>query len=242
LKKKALLIRSAEEVSPIVPGVQRDVDNWKMYLSNNYSGVWSIENGEIEILTSPTLAKINSVVLSMKNLDYSLIIFIGHGFVRQDSLGINETFLVLNNNEDISERKLNPGNCKCLMIFDCCRTTLNEYDSLDESVLKPHFASFYKEKNYSDAFDKELLKCENGCVKLYAASFKQSANDAASFSQVLLRVTAELYDSNSPGITNIKDIFTKTTEYFKKNFPQQTPCYEGGRRLFHFPFLIKLQG
>ena len=242
MKRKALLIGAAPLTFEPTPGVLNDLHQWNSFLRSLHGGAW-YDKTEIVSLYNQSSEIILKEVSSMTNHDYALILFAGHGEIKKDYLGLYETFLFINENDKLSERDLNPGNSRCMIFLDCCRTKSEETDVILESEYIVKAASElneYEILKYREQFDKYVLKCEKGCTKVYAAKLDQEADDTNSFSKILLRF-AILWSKKNFGLLSIDKAMDMTKTFFSKVNPQQSPRYQGGRRLHHYPFAINLE-
>ena len=163
-----------------------------------------------------------------------MILFSGHGDVVKDRLGFPRTHIYLNDYEAVSELEMNPKNPRVTMILDCCR---RERKIIGESMEK--FATDEFLLNGVDtrqSYEAAIAECETGCVKVYAAALGQQAADEDSFTRTMLACAKEYYVKGMPSnVLTVKDAVELANAELP---PQQTPVYNGGRRLHHFPFAV----
>lgn len=234
MKRKALIIGSSPDNDPLW-GVKRDVDSWKNYLVSIAGGAWD-ESSELEVLEEPTVDELLKAKAAMEGADFGLIVFIGHGYVEDDSMGNPETFFILNDDEVISERKVNPRTPWFLSVMDCCR----KYEQIEESV------QIKKSASLEDAaaavlarslYELAISQAEKGWVKMYAADLGQSASDDVSFSHILIQESVK-WSERHAGVLDTKTAFDFVFKRFEQINPQQQPVHRAGRRNRHFPFAI----
>ena len=210
-------------------GISADIVAWKRYLMSSYGGCWT--GDEIVDLSGSGKEHISAVFQASSMVDYSLVCFSGHGYLAKDKWGFSVTKVWINDVVEMSERDLNPGCPWCMQIFDCCRKgPENEKVAFPNETLN---------KSVQDdtrmLFENELLKCERGLVKVYAASEGEEAADERSFSRVLMAVSKDKAVASANGVLHIDDAVRFANEEMP---PQQNPVYRGGRRLHHFPFAV----
>lgn len=212
-----------------LPGVIADIAAWKRYLMSPYGGSWVAD--EIMDLSGLGTGDIRASLQTGRSVDYSLVCFAGHGYLLKDQWGFALTMVWVNDVDKMSERELNPGSPRSMMILDCCRK--------GEEDEKTAFANEARNMRYDydtrSLFEKELLRCEKGLVKIYAADEEEGADDERSFSRVLMEVAKNAVGTYPDGILPINH----AVELAKAELPpQQNPVYHGGRRLHHFPFAV----
>ena len=213
-------------------GVGADIAAWKQYLMSPCGGSWAEE--EIFDLSGSSKETIVSMFQVGRTVDYSLVCFSGHGYLTKDRFGFNMTMTLINDVDEMSERELNPGSPWCMQVFDCCRKwSENEKVGFSKEAFNASF-----QHNTRALFENEMLKCEKGLVKVFAAGEGQAAADKKSFSRTLIEIARSAVETCQDGILRINDAvrFAQT-----EMPPQQTPVYLGGRRLHHFPFAVKSQ-
>lgn len=213
-------------------GVGSDISAWKQYLMSPYGGSWAED--EILDLSGRSKDNIVSMLQVGRAIDYSLVCFSGHGYLTKDKFGFNMTMTLVNDVDEMSERELNPGSPWCMQVFDCCRKGAeNEKVAFSNEALNKSF-----QYNTRILFENELLKCERGLVKVFAAGEGEEADDNRSFSRVLMEVSKLMVGTCQDGVLRIDDAVRFAQIEMP---PQQTPVYLGGRRLHHFPFAVKAQ-
>lgn len=204
---------------------------------SNSGGAW--EDSEIIELNNPNREKILWATAALEGADYGVTVFLGHGYVENDEMGIPFTFLNLKNDEVITERELNPGTPWYMSVLDCCR----KYEVVGESISFSKTASTADEgavKRARASFEQALQRAEKGWVRLYAADLHQGASDAVSFSNILIKEALKWSETGS-AILNTQDAYDLVSARFKQINPQQTPIHHAGRRLHFFPVAVGLK-
>lgn len=233
MQRRAFLIGgNYQKPGNLLLGVGADIVAWKQYLMSPFGGSWAED--EILDLSGSSKDNIVSMLQVGRTVDYSLVCFSGHGYLTKDRLGFNMTMTLINDVDEMSERELNPGSPWCLQIFDCCRKgPENEKVGFSNEALNKSV-----QHDTKMLFENELLKCERGLVKVFAADEGQAAADKKSFSRTLIEIARSAVETCQDGILRINDAVRFAQIEMP---PQQTPVYLGGRRLHHFPFAVKNQ-
>lgn len=244
MKRVAVLIQSPLSGRDYLSGVGVDIASWQSFLTSLPGGAWN--DDEIVVLKNPSKTTLKSSLILAKYSDFAIVAFSGHGFVQRDEfLGVPETFLYLNESEDrsesvISEYELNPGTPRCVLSFDCCRkiesTVLAESvnDDADFSRVSESDREFFRIE-----YERQVMRCEKGCSRLYAASLNESASDQPSFTQILTSFVKKWSMLNPHKSMDFANAMSETVNIMKTRYHlSQTPVYNGGRRLNHFPIVI----
>ena len=239
MNRIAILIGASTKKDPI-PGVTTDVLHWKDFLMSNIGGAWNNDSEIFEIL-KPTKNNVLKAIKTASKYDYALISFSGHGYVDKDEIGFNETFLCLNDDEKISERVLNPGGARCMIIMDCCHHLPSKGNDIVMESIKVASKISSDNTRYRALFEHEILKCEKGCTRIYSADINESAEDETSFTNILL-TTANIWASLNSGVLKINKAMDNVSSIIEEIHSQQHPKYFGGRRLNHFPFAVNPVG
>lgn len=233
MQRRAFLI-GGDYASPDnqLPGIRADILAWKHFLMSPIGGNW-YEN-EIMDLSGQDKTQILSDLQTGQAMDYSLVCFSGHGYLTKDRFGFSMTMTLINDDIEMSERELNPGSPWTMIVLDCCRRGAdNEKVAISNEVLNMSY-----QRDTRTLFEGELLKCERGLVKVFAADEGQAADDDKSFSRVLIEVANSMVETCRGGVLRIND----AVRFAREEMPsQQNPVYMGGRRLHHFPLAVKSQ-
>lgn len=123
MKRLAILIAAPKiRGSRVLPGTEVDVVNLKNWLHSNNGGAW--EEDEIRTFTSPSYADLKPSLLDQRDCDYAFNAFAGHGYTVRAEYGNHDTVVCLRDGEDLRVKFLNPGNKRCTIVADCCRTLM----------------------------------------------------------------------------------------------------------------------
>ena len=230
MQRRAFLIGGDyKEPDDFRSGISADIVAWKRYLMSSYGGCWTAD--EIVDLSGSGKEHISAMLKAGSMVDYSLVCFSGHGYLVKDKWGFNLTKVWINDVVEMSERELNPGSPWCMQIFDCCRKGQeNEKIAFSNEALNKSV-----QYNTRMLFDDEMLRCERGLVKVYAAGEGEEAGNEKSFSRVLMAVSKGKVGAFANGVLHIDDAVRFADDEMP---PQQNPVYRGGRRLHHFPFAV----
>jgi Caspase domain len=123
MNRKALLIGNPGTVGheDYLPGVVRDLENYKAFLESPLGGAWRPD--EIKTLKAPTKDETTNQISSLKGADYSFIVFSGHG---RHSKSLDTTIVKLRSGVELSSAALREGAAKHTLILDCCRVITKE--------------------------------------------------------------------------------------------------------------------
>ena len=116
MTRKTLIIANPGTTGNYLPGVLIDVMNYTRFLQSAIGGYWYAN--EIEALTNPDRASLTMSLTKLKNVDFSIVIFTGHGYFSEAK---NDTILELKSDVEIEASRLLTGTGKQLLILDCCR-------------------------------------------------------------------------------------------------------------------------
>jgi len=240
MKRKAVLIGCSPPQNPCAK-VNSDVSLIKDILLSLWGGAW--QDDEIQIVDTPTASEITKHIEWAKGADYSIVYFAGHGQIRKGRFPWKETHVQTHDMKFLPESDLNPGTPWCSQIFDCCR-------GIDESILIEKFASTklstlkgkFETTVAKTHYNLKLSACEKGVCRLYSASSGQSATTKPNtFTELLHRGIIDWLNSDCKYDITLNNLF----EYIdfstlKTDEGQQKPEYNGGRRLNHFPLVIRI--
>lgn len=191
MKRKALLFGN----STGLPGVKRDIFNYSRFLMSDLGGQWY--NYEIDVLMNPTKSELMAKIQSIKSEkpDFMWVVYSGHGaYSRGTTLEINSK------GEFVHEADLRSIASRQLLIFDCCRSTLN----INLSEIKAYRRSLQlleAKRNLRPAYDSRVMQAIEQQSSLYACSIGESS-----------------YDTNDGGIYSnslLSSIIPSTNEQFK---------------------------
>ena len=123
MRKKMLIISNpgARTADNYCEGVHKDVENYKKFFMSPGGGNWHLD--EIECMEQPLKPMVRKKLIEMANLDFSIIIFTGHGYSKNGNTYIE---LVPSSSlyNDMCVDELKQADQKRIIIVDCCRKKL----------------------------------------------------------------------------------------------------------------------
>jgi hypothetical protein len=175
VSRRALIIANPGVVGAenYCEGVNKDVATYRAFLQSKVGGAWKPD--EITVLKCPTLTEFRSGLLSLKNADYSFIVFSGHGEYLPSK---DTTVLELRPGVDIDSGELSDGAKKRTVVLDCCRG-VHVPLALDEAMMKALAkADSVEDKTESRKYyDKAISDCPESVVVLFGCSIRELAGD-----------------------------------------------------------------
>jgi hypothetical protein len=97
-------------------GVAQDLANYDRYLRSPLGGGWY--SSEISTLDYPSAAAVRAAIQSLESIDYSFVLFSGHGYVTSNA---RSTIVCLRGDEEMDSVTLHIGAKKHTVLLDCCR-------------------------------------------------------------------------------------------------------------------------
>lgn len=171
-------------------GVTRDVASYRSFLLSPTGGLW--RESEIRGMNRPSCSELRTRVEALSNYDYALVIFSGHGWHSEDS---DSTILCLRRGQEIDSTELRIFGTRQTLILDCCRVP--ERGLREDRVLLDMLAKAAPTLHPEDCrryYDRELEKCADELIILYACGIGQTAADDAQmgglYSHNLLRASS----------------------------------------------------
>ena len=174
MKKLALIVSNPGSVGAenYCEGVVVDVERYDSFLRSPLGGTWFDE--EIIKMNRPSLSDLQTTLFLMKDLDYSLIIFTGHGFFNPIK---NSTELELQETVTYDASNFRTGK-KRTIILDCCRVV---------AQMTPANRFFRKAINDStekldpmkcrQAYENHIKQCDNELIVGFACDKGERAYD-----------------------------------------------------------------
>lgn len=243
MSRKALIISNPGEIGAenYCEGVKKDVINYKNFLMSPQGGYWF--KSEIICLERPSFELLESHVKSLNNIDYTIIIFCGHGYSFKE-----KTILELKEDCNVCADFLKKDAKKRIIILDCCRVeakTLNESIEYEYSSLieKRTMDGFSARKYYEQLID----LCSDGVVVAYACDLDETSGEDSRkggyYSYSLLQSARQwAKQSNNTetyqSIVRVHESASKLTK-IKSNF-HQNPQIEKPRSVPYYPFVVSL--
>ncbi len=248
MNKKVLIISNPgeSEAENYCEGVNVDVNQYLNYFKSPLGGAWY--SSEILHLNRPTASEVKSAVNDLATLDYSLVLFCGHGWYSSID---RATILELRKGQQLSEMEFRKGGSKRTILLDCCR------EVHEESILKAAMESFSMESeaNVLSAaecrkyYEKSISLASNGLVVTHACAINETAGDSATYggyySGSLRECAADWLKNNRTDLSKNYSAFSIVKAHEKacglvRNMSgeRQNPQIEKPRRDPYFPFAI----
>ena len=242
MSRKALIISNPGEpgAENYCEGVNKDVINYKNFLTSPQGGYWS--ESEIVCLKRPSFELLDIHMKSLNNIDYTMIVFCGHGYSYKD-----ETILELKKDCEVYANSLKNGAQKRTIILDCCR---KEAKSIDESILHEYASRFDKRAmdgmSARKYYDELISLCSNGVVVTYSCDLNETAGDDSRkggyYSYSLLQSARQwaeqsTFTKSHQSIVTAHEQASNLTK-IKSNY-EQHPQIEKPRSAPYFPFVVR---
>lgn len=170
MKRKAILIGNTSGL----PGVKVDMRRFRDFLLSNTGGAWYSE--EIETLTDVSRAVLVANLARWKSagLDYSIVLFSGHGGQSR-----KETVLELNKNgETIDESALRGIAPRQLSIYDCCRCYLEPIAKSESRYISMNAAFMESTSTVRLRYENRIMQAIPQQARLYSCSVGQVSYDS----------------------------------------------------------------
>jgi hypothetical protein len=244
--RKALIIGYPGEkgANNYCEGVNLDIENYKSFLTSPLGGSWSED--EVKILYKPTKEAVSQALQSLKYVNYSKIIFSGHGAYSPIH---DSTFLKLNKNEAIDSAELRGACRKQTIILDCCRKVKRAITEEKIMLKEAEAAMALNPEKCRILYDKRIEECDTGFIVMNACSINEKAYDDSSrggyYSYYLIKSAIDWADRNigsffmSPHFFSVVSAHnTTSTKVLNLSGGQQNPQIEKPRSDPYFPFAI----
>jgi hypothetical protein len=240
MNRGALIIGSPDSK---IPGAKRDIENYRKFLLSPLGGLW--RQTEIVTLESPSKQQVVSQINALKSVEYSVVVFAGHGGHVSAS---SPPIVVLQPNVEIDSSELRVGAPKHTLILDCCRVLE------PESVMDSMLAKSERRKhtlNPEDCrrfFDKAITDSGNGIVVLYACGFNESAGEGSQggwYSTSLIAAArdweekSDVDTSKNYNTLSVLDAHDRSVSRVRSlSGNRQNPTREQPRATKYFPFAV----
>lgn len=242
MKRKALIIYCDDTPSGSLNGPSHDNFNFRQFLKSNLGGGWYED--EIISLRNPSSYEVSTCLRThFKYIDYSFILFSGHGFINVDHNNLQYIEL---SDSDVSILTLRNDSLKQTLIIDACRGFFSPLEKSLENLLVDSYRAFTGEvqstrKIYEDAID----SADQGWSILYAASENQTALDTSNGAAYLISLlsVSDVWKKTSSHnqILPLNSVHEGAKVYLSQNFTtNQKPAMAQEKRLRYFPFAVKI--
>lgn len=202
MNRKILIITNPGEKGDehYCSGVYVDSDNYNDFFKSPMGGYWS--DSEILILDKPTKLRVEQELNTLANMDFSIIIFCGHGFYSSHS---ESNILELKKSERIDSLDLRKNSNKRIIILDSCREVHPEYltDSIQKAKMFSASFETLTKLNPQDCkryYNETINECSKQTIIAYAADINELAGDSSSkggyYTSSLLKESRKWVDNN----------------------------------------------
>lgn len=182
---------------------------------------------EVCVSRGQTVEEIRTLVSSAPPVDYTLLFVFGPiQLLKMDRPWLELVVTVAG--MTITERELNPGSPRCMLIFD--DAAAESSDRVDGP------ASADRLSQSRTLYDRCLTNAEAGLVKVFPSSAETGAHAKISVVKQLL-TAAQRWNPTGPGIMDIDEAVTRA-QSVDETRNSAVLTYRGGRRLRHFPFSV----
>ncbi len=245
MKRKAVLIGGPGKPGSegYLLGVKKDLNNYSTFLCSELGGAW--ERDEISILLSPSKSAVQTAIEGLKQADYSVALFSGHGCYRTY---YSSTFVELQTGIEMNANDLKVGAKKHTLILDCCRVSVS--GMITEVLAKADRAAPSLNRPWCrQYFEKLLDQCPQGLAVLYACAKNETAGDISSqggrYSVSLLNTARDWLNYTKVDVRTGSDSLSvvhaheHAAEVVRKSSgDHQNPEIEKPRSTPYFPFAV----
>lgn len=245
--RRALVIGAPDEK---IPGVNVDVRNFLTYLKSPIGGYWY--DSEIKSLISPSSSTVENEISQLKQKDYSLIFFAGHGYHSEPR---NRTIIHLNSRETMDSVELRRGASRHTLILDCCRKREDDRRMLKKAMEAMAFDSANRQKpdpaQCRVYFDKAIEQCDIGIVVMNSCSINETAGESEKeggyYTSSLIDSANDWAESRLRSIDLTRNYATYSTQECHAKASEnvralsggrQNPSFESPRTEKKFPFTV----
>ncbi len=245
IKRRSLLISNpgVEGSEDYAVGTLADVQNLKKLLLSPMGGFW--KEDEIIIRNKPSKLELLGLIGTLKNVDYALVLFSGHGAY---SATLNDTILELNEREEINSKELRQGALKQSLILDCCRVITQEVILAKILEASKRLTQSFNPADCRLYYDKRIEECPKSLTVLYSCDIDETSGDTSKggvFTYNLIESSREWISqkntdtSKAFAILSIVSAFENTERIVKEiSGNRQNPRMEKPREGPYFPFCI----
>lgn len=234
--RRALIIGSPDDQ---IQGVYDDMRNYRRFFESASGGGWY--SHEITTLECPSSSLVKEHVASMKNADYSIVVFAGHGYY---SAARRCTMLELRKNDHIEDYALKVGSPRHTLIIDACRVVVQ--DLVMKKAMEALVARFDTANSIGSRlmFDKAVQASAPGLATMYSCALNETAGDIAGtggrYSSSLLAASEEWAESTYSGVLPVSDAHERAAHgTILHSGGRQNPVGEFPRSVPRFPFAVK---
>lgn len=173
MTRKMLIIANPGEVGAenYCDGVNKDISAYKYYFTSAIGGGWY--DSEINVLIRPFPSEVNAAIEKMRTIDYTMIVFCGHGYSYND-----ETILELKKDFSYKASSLRTYSTRRTIILDCCRKIeKNVLEKMYEFSARVETRSAMSIAEARKYYEDQIMICSPGLVILNACDLDETAGD-----------------------------------------------------------------
>ncbi|MCA8277342.1 caspase family protein [Burkholderia sp. AU30280] len=238
LQRKALVIGCPDKE---IPGVWDDMKNYPAFFKSSAGGGWLAN--EIIILESPTVATVKSEIQKLREVDYSVVVFAGHG---RYSPSAGTGMLTLSPGVEMDEFELKQGAARRTVIIDACRV-LPRQIILDEARASlEKFALAQDIQASRRIFNTHLEKCSPGIAIMYGCAIGEGAGEERGkggyYSAALINEGKKWGESSLGlgGVLTVSEAHDSAARWVQRHTGmEQNPHAGFPRTLPRFPFAVR---
>ena len=246
MKRRALIIGNPGETGAenYCEGVNRDLENYPRFLQTAYGGVWN--KHDIEILKRPRVQAVRDAIAKVRDADYSLVVFTGHGYHLQPR---DSTILELKKDEEIDSAELRRGAAKQTLVLDCCRKVYRQVTIAERAIFKAMAAPTLHPQHCRYYYNKQIEECFPGLIVINSCTVGQTAGDASDkggwYSYSFIQGAEAWVENNSINTDKEYDVMSVVSAHGEAcrrvsnlSGGRQDPQIEKPRSEKYFPFCI----
>lgn len=245
MRKKILIISNpgARTADNYCEGVHKDVENYKKFFMSPGGGNWHLD--EIECMEQPLKPMVQKKLIEMENLDFSIIMFTGHGYSKDENTYIE---LVPSSSlyNDMCVDELKQADQKRIIIVDCCRKKLEPTSEINEAYLEHVDKSFSMTRDTREIYEELIRRLDVMNIVMYACDWNETSGDDSRkggyYTSSLLRVCSEFIEecrrSSKSLYLSAPGAHEMSKPYVKRLKSDQNPQIEKPRSGPYLPLVI----
>lgn len=220
--RKAILIGApGGQGSNFLPGVQKDLRDFKTFLCSIHGGLW--REDEIQTLYNPS-AQDAVLRIQSTQAEYVLVYFSGHGYT---DVATGSRMLCFKHHATVPDIALTQARSPRLLMFsDACRNFHGEGISRIP-ILGPDYFNFTRETSQiRQLFDEAILNSPHGRIIVHGTAQSQFAMDSRNggyFTQALLHVAGRMNNPIGNELVRIEQVFYHVTSVLEERENDQMP-------------------
>lgn len=243
MKRGILLLLNPGDYNDIenyCAGVYKDKNNYINFFKSDKGGAW--EDNEITVREMPDCHVLQNDLRQFDRMDYSVIIFSGHGYTNEDA----HTILELSPNGDKCDAEFLQRQGRTV-ILDCCRkkyypSILEKSATRDYKITEESMCFVTHEKARS-MYEAEIEGSNKSAIVLYSCSLDEYSNDDSNrggvYSSELIKIGRNW---SGPGVLSVVGAHAKVSHDIKWDYYGQhpnisKPKFSNGK---YYPFALNV--